>query len=132
MTEPPESAWLFTRGSQSVRLVRYEQSGGHVRLLVYGPADTESSYEFGDIAECMKRQTDIEQTLLAEGYQLAARAAERRGTRRVWFGPDRRRSSALDVSAPNPGRLQSPAFEDADRSQQHNDNKRDGPPDHRR
>lgn len=100
MIDPPESAWLFTRGSQSVRLVRNEQSGGRVHLLVYGPAETESSYEFGDIAECMKRQTDIEQTLLAEGYQLAARAAERRGTRRVWFGPDRRRSTSNETHAP--------------------------------
>lgn len=99
MTGPPESAWLFTRGSQSVRLVRKEQAGGRVRLVVYGPGDTETSHEFREIAECMKRQTDIEQTLLAEGYQLAARASERRGTKRVWFGPDRRRSTSNEIHA---------------------------------
>jgi hypothetical protein len=67
----PESQWVFTRGSQSIRLVRQEHSTG-CRLLLYGPGTESAIYDFGDLTACMKRQAEIEQTLLAEAYQMAA------------------------------------------------------------
>jgi hypothetical protein len=78
---PPE-CWLFTRGRQSVRLVR-EQDSTRCRLFLYGPDTEVVTYAFADVTECMKRQAEIEQTLLAEGYQLAQASSDRRSKRRV-------------------------------------------------
>jgi hypothetical protein len=77
MTEIPESRWLFTRGSQRIRLVRQEHPKG-CRLCLYGPGTESLVYDFGDLTECMKRQAEIEQSLLAEGYQMASRSSDRR------------------------------------------------------
>jgi hypothetical protein len=82
MTGFPPERWLFTRGPQSVRMVREEDSKV-CRLFVYGPDSEVVTYEFADITKCMKRQAEIEQTLLAEGYQLAQAAPYRRSERRV-------------------------------------------------
>jgi hypothetical protein len=78
MTEMRESDWLYTRGSESVRLVRQENSKG-CRLFLYGPGTDVVTHEFADLTDCMKRQSEIEQLLLAAGYQLAQSLAERRG-----------------------------------------------------
>jgi hypothetical protein len=82
MTGIPLESWLFTRGSQSVRVVREEDSKG-CRLFLYGPGSEVVTYEFGDVTECMKRQAEIERTLLAEGYQLMQASTDRRSDRRV-------------------------------------------------
>lgn len=91
MTEILETGWLFTRGSESVRLVRQENSKG-CRLSRYGPGTEIVTYEFADLSECMKRQAEIEQTLLAGGYQLAQLPSDRRGENGTWHGPDHRRA----------------------------------------
>jgi hypothetical protein len=80
--------WLFTRGPQSVRLVREENVKG-CRLFVYGPGTKIVIHDFADVTECMKRQAEIEQTILAEGYQLAQLSSDRRGEQRQ--GADHRR-----------------------------------------
>jgi hypothetical protein len=83
-----ESASLFTRGLQSVRLVRLGRLEGPVRLLVLGPGPSSSVYESPDAIECGNYQSQIESALVGEGYQLAGfAAAERRS------GADRRRNS---------------------------------------
>ena len=82
MTGIPCESWLFTRGSQSVRVVREEESKG-CRLFLYGPGSDVVMYEFGDVTECMTRQAEIERTLLAEGYQLAQASSDRRSERRM-------------------------------------------------
>ena len=82
MTGFPPERWLFTRGPQSVRVVREEDSKV-CKLFLYGPDTEVVIHEFADITECMKRQAEIEQTLLAEGYQLAQASSERRSERRV-------------------------------------------------
>jgi hypothetical protein len=104
-TEPPmigsvESASLFVRGSQSVRLVRIGARRGPVCLLVLGPgSESSSAYESPDIIECVNYQSQIERALVVEGYQLASVAsadrrsgADRRGSMR---GFDRRRELPL-------------------------------------
>lgn len=91
MSERPEMAWLYTRGPQSVRLVREENVNG-CRLCVYGPETAVVSYSFADVTECMKRrQSEIEFDLLAAGYQLAQLSSERRSQHGKWRGPERRR-----------------------------------------
>ena len=92
----PQAARLFTRGGQSVRLVRESESDGPVRLLVYGPATAGNEYEFSDVAECEMQEAVIERQLLGEGYELNSTAWERRRDRAAWSGPDRRRETASE------------------------------------
>jgi hypothetical protein len=77
MTAIPGSCWLFTRGSQSVRLVREEGPHG-CRLFLDRPGTESVTLDFADVTECMKRQAEIEQGQLAEGFQLAQSLPERR------------------------------------------------------
>jgi len=88
-----ESGWLFTRGPQSVRLVREENSKG-CRLFLYGPGTDVVTHEFKDVTECMRRQHEIEQDLLAAGYRLARPSADRRSEHGAWGGPDHRRAES--------------------------------------
>jgi hypothetical protein len=93
MTGFPESRWLFTRGEESVRLVREEDST-RWRLSVFGPGAEVAIREFGDLAECMKRQAEFEQCLLAEGYQVAQHVpSDRRHEHGTWHGFDQRRTA---------------------------------------
>jgi hypothetical protein len=94
MTETRESGWLYTRGPQSVRLVREENSQGCVRLFVHGPGTDVVTYDFANVAECMKRQARIELNLLAAGYQLAQLSSDRRSEDGEWHGPHHRRAAS--------------------------------------
>lgn len=89
-----QTAWLFTRGSQSVRIIRIAQPKGSVRLLVNGPGAESLAQDMDDALECARHQSEIERRLVAQGYQLASFAsAERRagGDRRgAQRGADRR------------------------------------------
>jgi hypothetical protein len=90
MTSIPEAGWLFTRGSESVRLVREENSKA-CRLFLYRPGTDVVIHEFADVTECMKRQAEIEQHLLAAGYHFAQPSGDRRSEPGTWHRPDRRR-----------------------------------------
>jgi hypothetical protein len=83
----------FTRGSDSVRLVRGDGSEG-LPLRLYGPGTEVVTHEFADVTKCMKRQAEIEQNLLAEGYQFAQPASDRRSAPRTERGPDHRRAAS--------------------------------------
>ncbi len=89
------TAWLFTRGSQSVRIVRVARQNGSQRLLVNGPGLEASVHETEDSIDCVRYQADIERRLVVEGFQLASfTSAERRDghdRRTTLRGPDRRR-----------------------------------------
>lgn len=93
MTGIPEAGWLFTRGSESIRLVRQEDSKG-CRLFLYGPGTEFATHEFAEVTECIRRQAEIEQRLLAAGYQLAQSPSERRSEEWTWRGPDHRRAAS--------------------------------------
>jgi hypothetical protein len=93
MSSSQGDAWLFTRGADSVRLLREERSDSCV-LVVHGPAAEVVTYAFANVAECMKRQPAIEQQLLAEGYQLAQPASDRRSEPRMERVPDHHRAAS--------------------------------------
>ena len=89
------TAWLFTRGSQSVRIIRVGRPNGLQRLLVNGPGSEASVHETDDSIDCVRYQADIERRLVVQGFQLARFvAAERRAgrdRRDTLQAPDRRR-----------------------------------------
>ena len=88
MSEPHQQAWLYTRGSESIRLVRKEDATA-CRLFLFGPGRERVSHEFADLTQCMHRQAEIERNLLAAGYQLSQpQATERRGKNSTWSGAD--------------------------------------------
>ena len=84
---------LFTRGPQTVRMVREFGSSGSCRLLVYGPGTEIVIYDFSDVADCMKRQAEIEYRLIGGGYDRDRRSSNRRYEYGIWSGADQRRSS---------------------------------------
>jgi hypothetical protein len=88
----PRDRWLFTRGSDSVLLVREERLHDCV-LFVYGPTSDAVTHVFPHVTECIKRQAEIEQNLLGAGYQLAGPGSDRRGEAGTWRGPDQRRAA---------------------------------------
>jgi hypothetical protein len=92
MTRVRESRLLFTRGAESVRLVREEHST-RCRLSVCGPGIEIETSEFDSLAECMRRQREIEQGLLAAGYHIALFPADRRSDHGTWRGVDQRRAA---------------------------------------
>jgi hypothetical protein len=88
-----QTAWLFTRGSQSVRIIRVGRLGSQ-RLLVNGPGSEATVHETEDSIDCARYQADIERRLVVQGYHLASFiSAERRAgrdRRGALRGPDRR------------------------------------------
>ena len=92
MRGKPETAWLFTRGQQSVRLVRDDDSKD-CHLFLFGPGTEIQTYSFPNVTECMKRQAEIELNLLAAGYQLEQSSSDRRREHRARHGQDHRRAS---------------------------------------
>lgn len=92
MTSKSQAAWLFTRGQQSVRLVRDDDSK-ECHLFLFGPGTEIETYSFADVTECMKRQAAIELNLLAAGYQLERSSSDRRSQKRAGHGQDHLRAS---------------------------------------
>jgi hypothetical protein len=92
-----ETAWLFTRGPHSVRIVRAAaRSGVVVRLMVQGPGEATDSREFTDVVACMNYQADLERRLVSQGFALERFTSDRRasGPRRQ-PSPERRRLPQL-------------------------------------
>ena len=92
MTDIPRETWLFTRGSDSVRLVREETAHGCL-LFVYGPGTKTTTHAFANVPDCMKRQAEIEQNLLGEGYQFGGTPSDRRSSPGQRSGADHRVNS---------------------------------------
>ena len=97
MTEISRDGWLYTRGSQSIRLVREQHSKGCL-LSLHGPGTELVTHELTDVTECMKRQAEIERRLLAARYRLAQPSSNRRSEEGLWCGPDQRRAATLMTS----------------------------------
>jgi hypothetical protein len=66
-----ETIWLFVRESDSVRVLRATTPEGRVRLLVYGPGNTQAVHEFEDAITCSTQQSEMERRLVADGFALA-------------------------------------------------------------
>ena len=78
-----QTAWLFTRDAESVRIVRAADPAGTMYLLVQGPANSVEHREFADVLECMNYQADLERRLVSEGFTLERFSDRRsRGGRR--------------------------------------------------
>jgi hypothetical protein len=65
-----ESAWLFRRGAQSVRIVRVGHRGSKLSLIVLGPGDSCSTHQFEDHLACAMQQCEIERQLTARDFYL--------------------------------------------------------------
>jgi hypothetical protein len=90
-----ETAWLFIRGAESVRIVRAADRSGDIHLLVQGPGSASDTRTFDDVIACMNYQADLERRLVAQGFVLERFTSDRRSgieRRRVPRGGDRRRS----------------------------------------
>lgn len=98
-----ESALLFTRGSESVRLVRMTRADGPSLLFVDGPGHLQTTHVLDDTVECLWCQSDVEHQLQKDGFQLAplANADRRSGHERRHHtrGADRRREMAAHPDA---------------------------------
>jgi len=62
--------WLFVSGPASVRLIRIEEEGDHVRLVLNGPGSATVIHRDADTHSGLRRQLAIEQDLIAQGYRL--------------------------------------------------------------
>ena len=81
-------AWLYVRGTESVRIVLEGTS-----LLVYGPGPRFSSARFGDATEAMLRHASVQRELLNDGWTRDTSTHDRRvgiDRRKETRGPDRR------------------------------------------
>ena len=91
---PVHTAWLFTRGSESVRIVRVGQADGLQRLLVSGPGTESTVHTIDDAMECVRHQCELERRLVTKGFRLERFASgdRRRGSdrRSAARGPERR------------------------------------------
>jgi hypothetical protein len=76
-----------------VRLVREENAEG-CQVVVYGPEAEMAVYAFRNVAECMKRQAEIDRSLQAAGYQLVVTSPDRRSDHGIWRGSDDRRAAS--------------------------------------
>jgi len=70
---PSTRAWLFVRGSESVRIVIDGTSVG-----VYGPGARFSHSRFGEAMDATLHQAAVEQALVLEGWTLEHFTSERR------------------------------------------------------
>jgi hypothetical protein len=65
-----ESAWLFTCGDESVRIVRLGHRDAGPRLLVQGPGASRVVHDFDDMLACTIHQSELERRLVAQSYSL--------------------------------------------------------------
>ena len=77
-----ETAWLFTRGAQSVRIIRAATLDGEVHLHIHGPGTARESHTFHDVIECMQFQADYERRIVAKGFALERFTGDRRAVER--------------------------------------------------
>ena len=84
-----QTAWLFTRDTDSVRIVR-AAAEGVMHLIVQGPGENTERREFPDVVSCVNYQADLERRLVAEGYSLE-RFSDRRDGSGAHRGRERRR-----------------------------------------
>jgi hypothetical protein len=87
LTNPAEftKAWLFVRGSESVRIVIDGTTVG-----VYGPGSNFSQSRFGESMDATLHQAAVEQALVLEGWTLEHFTTDRRSQADAVVGVERR------------------------------------------
>jgi hypothetical protein len=102
MSAAVQSATLFVRGSQSVRIVRLAKDEGAAQLVVNGPSGAHAEHVLESATEGLWYQVDIERRLVAEGFEVVEILAgdrrsgrDRRGESR---GTERRRHDDVPSS----------------------------------
>ena len=88
LTSSDTKAWLFVRGSESVRIVIDGASVG-----VYGPGDRFSHLRFGEAMDATLHQAAVEQTLVHDGFTLEHFTTERRSNDDAPVNIERRHAS---------------------------------------
>ena len=73
-----ETAWLFTNGSHSVRVIRAATLEGEIHLHIHGPSARRETHTFHDVIDCMQFQADYERRLVAQGFALERFTSDRR------------------------------------------------------
>ena len=81
-------AWLFVRGSESVRIVIDGTSVG-----VYGPGGHFSHERFGEAMDATLHQAAVEQSLVLDGWTLEQFTTDRRTNAADVVDEERRRAS---------------------------------------
>lgn len=90
-----DTAWLFVRGSESVRITRGPLPGANYELLIEGPRDSEQRLRFSDLVACVEKQMEVEYALLVRGFHLEQQTSDRRLGHFSPFTADRRRPSGF-------------------------------------
>ncbi len=93
-----ETAWLFVRGPESVRITRGPLPGANYELLIEGPRESEQRLTFSDLVACVEKQMEVEYTLLIRGFHLEQLTSDRRRRPRTPFTADRRRARGLRLA----------------------------------
>ena len=83
------TAWLFTRAEESVRL-EVRSTGEGVQLVIEGPGERISRYEFPAGTAVEGFRSDYHDKLISDGYRLQA-VAERRVEEKPSVPSDERR-----------------------------------------
>jgi hypothetical protein len=65
-----ESAWIFRKGRQSVRIVRVGHRDASLTLVVDGPGDERVTHRFDNHMACAIQQCEIERELAARSFHL--------------------------------------------------------------
>ena len=93
--------WLFVSGVNSIRLVRVEESGDRVLLVVSGPGRATTIHQDSDWQSGLRRQLAIEQELVAQGYRLLPFDRRSGQERRSALRDTTERRRQLDAAPPH-------------------------------
>jgi hypothetical protein len=72
-----ESAWIFRKGKQCVRIVRVGHRDDRLTLVVDGPGDVHVTHQFDNHMACAIEQCEIERELAARSFHLERIAVPR-------------------------------------------------------
>ena len=86
------TAWLFTREQESVRL-EVRSTGEGVQLVIEGPGERVSRYEFPAGTAVEGFRSDYEDRLIADGYRVQA-VSERRAEEKPEEKPQEKPSAS--------------------------------------
>jgi hypothetical protein len=72
------TAWLFTRGKESVRVEARQLRSGGFQLLINGPGKHRDVLQFTDANALISKQAEYERYLVLLGFVLEQFTSERR------------------------------------------------------